>query len=194
VRIADAEGLDAVSIRRLAAELGARPMSLYDHFASKDDLLDSMMEEIVLEVLVPGSLPPDWRSALQAIARREYATFIRHPWMPALFGQRSRIGPNAQRFARQAAAATSSLPLGEDERWTMFGIVNDYVLGHSLRAVASPPDHGDLEDLIPDADLVVSPELASLPANIRSRASVERFEIGLDSVLDGLERRFLDNA
>jgi AcrR family transcriptional regulator len=194
LRIADAEGLDAVSIRRLAAELDARPMSLYDHFASKNDLLDSMMEEVALEVLVPGLLPQDWRPAAQAIARRSYATFVRHPWMATLFGRRPRFGPNSQKCALQAAAATSSLPLAEDVRWTVFGILNDYVLGHSIRAVAGPSDLKDLDDLIPDADLAAAPELASLPASIRSRGSAERFEIGLESVLDGLERRFLGNT
>lgn len=192
IRIADAEGLDAVSIRRVAAELDARPMSLYDHFLGKDEILASMLEKVVAEVLLPERLPSDWRLALQAIARRMYATFIAHPWLVVLFGRQPSFGPNSKRAASQAARATADLPLEQAERWTFFGTLNDYVLGHSLRAVTAPR-RDDLEDLISEADVAESPQLASLSESLRSRGAVERFEIGLEAVLDGLERRFLDH-
>ena len=63
--LADAEGLEAVSIRRVAAELGVRPMALYTHIASKDDLVALMLHEMSGELLVPEPLPDDWREALQ---------------------------------------------------------------------------------------------------------------------------------
>src|SRR3982751_1323550 len=81
VRVADQAGLDAVSIRRIAAELDARPMSLYDYFAGKDDLLDSMVGHVVAEVFLPDGLPPHWRDAVAAIGRRTYAVLRLHPWL-----------------------------------------------------------------------------------------------------------------
>jgi AcrR family transcriptional regulator len=190
IQIADSDGLDAVSIRRVAAELGARPMSLYGHISSKDDLLASMANEVIQEMLVQQPLPEDWREAIAAIARRMYAAFVRHPWVVLLFIRQARFGPNATKQAKQMARGLSSLRLEPSDVWLLQGTVNDYVLGHSLRAVA-PPSAGELADAISDTDVVEFPELAALKGTLRSRASAERFELGLQTVLDGVERRFL---
>src|SRR5262249_6534159 len=96
LRIADAEGIDAVSMRRVAAELGAGTMSLYYYVQSKDELLDLMQDEMLGEVLVPdGELPGEWRAALTAIAMRSFAAFARHPW--AIEAPPSAPGPNVMR-------------------------------------------------------------------------------------------------
>lgn len=189
VQVADGEGLDAVSIRRIAAELDARPMSLYDYFASKDDLLDSMVEQVVGEVLLPA-LPPHWRDAVGAIGRHTYTVLRRHPWLVIRFGRQPRFGPASRKAAEQAATAMEDLPVGEAERWEAFAVVIDYILGHSLRAVTAP-DASDLEEMISEAEMEESPQLASLSDSYRTRASAERFEIGLQTVLDGIEKRFL---
>jgi AcrR family transcriptional regulator len=188
IKIADAEGLDAVSIRRVAAELEARPMSLYSHIANKDELLASMAEQSVQEMLVQQPLPEDWREAVAAIARRMYATFVSHSWLILIFMQQPRFGPNATRQAKQMARAATSLSLEPAEIWLLQGTVNDYVLGHSLRATAAPTA-GQLANAVPKIDVVEFPELASLPDSLRARDSVERFETGLQIVLDGVERR-----
>ena len=71
LRIADAEGIDAVSMRRVAAELGAGTMTLYHYVRTKDDLLALVSDAVVGENIVPAhELPDDWREALSAIARR----------------------------------------------------------------------------------------------------------------------------
>ncbi len=191
VKLADAEGLEAVSIRRIAAVLDARPMSLYNHFDSKDDLLAAMADEVSREVLVEPPLPEEWREAVRAIAMRLYAAMITHPWLVVLFGRQPSFGPNATKLAKQMAEAVSTLPLEQAEVWTMLGTVNDYVLGHTLRAVAVVKPEA-LDNVIPESELANSPELASLPKWLRSRASVERFETGLQVVLDGVERRVRD--
>lgn len=193
VGIADAEGLDAVSIRRIATDLNARPMSLYNHFDSKDELLASMSDYVSGEVLVEPPLPEDWREALTAIARRLYAVMVTHPWLVFTYGRLPRFGPNATKLAKQMAEAVATLPLEGEEVWTMMGTVNDYVLGHSLRAAAAPRPK-DYDDAIPESEIAKSPELASLPKWLRSRASVERFESGLQIVLDGIERRVLSDS
>jgi AcrR family transcriptional regulator len=188
IRIADAEGLEAVSIRRIAAEIDARPMSLYDHFSSKDALLAAMADEIVSEVLVDPPLPDDWREAMTAIMRQLYGMLVRHPWLLAVTSRQPRFGPNSERQAAQLAEAMSGLSLDSAEMWILVGTVNDYVLGHSLRAI-SIPEPEELEDVIAEPAIDAIPELASLPDYLRTRDSVERFEAGLAAVLDGIERR-----
>ena len=183
IQIADAEGLDAVSIRRVAAALGARPMSLYDHFDSKDDLLASMANEVVAGVLIESPLPAGWREALTKIARRLYGTLVGHPWLVFVLPKRRRFGPNDSKQAEQLALALSSVKLEPAEVWTLVGTLNDYVLGHSLR-VALAPKGIDLEEAIPKSDLV-DPELAALPDWLRTRSTLERFESGLTTSSTG---------
>nr|WSX47890.1 TetR/AcrR family transcriptional regulator C-terminal domain-containing protein [Streptomyces sp. NBC_00974] len=85
VAVADAEGLAAVSMRRLAAELGVATMSLYRHVADKDDLLMRMMDSVMAENPLPADPPEDWREAIELAARQLWDLFRRHPWLaPAL--------------------------------------------------------------------------------------------------------------
>jgi AcrR family transcriptional regulator len=189
IRIADAEGLEAVSIRRIAAELDERPMSLYDHIADKDELLAMMGDEITGEIVVPGALPDGWREALMLIARRLYAALITHPWYVLVARQQyRRLGPNARRQASTLAAAVSGLDLEATEMWTVIGTMNDYVVGHGYRQVTGPPPSGE-DEVIPKGALSDAPELAALPDYLRTMAAVERFERGLEIVLDGIEVR-----
>ena len=85
VMIADAEGLDGLSMRRVATELGAGPMSLYRHVTDKDDLLLRMVDAALREARLPADPPPGWRPRLEVAARSLWAAFRRHPWLaPAL--------------------------------------------------------------------------------------------------------------
>jgi AcrR family transcriptional regulator len=190
MRIADAEGLEGVSIRRVAAELGSPPMSLYSHISSKEELFSSMANEAVGDILVKQPLPEDWREAVAIIARREYGVFVSHPWTIFLFTRQPRFGPNATRLAKQMARAVASLSLDPEDIWALQGTVNDYVLGHSLRA-ASSSSTAELADTLSQSDIVEFPELSALQEFLVSRASARRFELGLQAVLDGVERRFL---
>lgn len=191
IRLADAEGLEAVSIRRVAAELDGRAMSLYDHFASKRDLLAAMNDEVVGEMLTSEPLPDTWREAVAVSARTMFAAYSSHPWAIFVAAERPAPGTNAVELAKQMARALATLPLEHDDVWQVQGIVNDYVIGYSFRAVGTVNPE-DMEAAIAAADVAEFPELAALPDNLRTRSSIERFELGLQTVLDGIERRFLD--
>jgi AcrR family transcriptional regulator len=190
VRIADAEGLEAVSIRRLATELGVPPMTLYGRIAGKDELISLMADQVTGEVLIEGPQPEDWREALLALARRNYAVLVGHPWLPAATSvQYRQFGPNATAAARQYAESLKGQPLDSDDLWLIIGSITDYVLGHTLRAVTAPKPE-DIDQPIPKSDIVEAPELASLPEALRARSRVERFEAGLRLLLEGIERAY----
>jgi AcrR family transcriptional regulator len=186
--IADAQGLDSVSIRRVAAELGAPPMSLYGHIGSKQDLLARMADEVIAEVLLPDPMPELWREALGAIAARQYLAFTGHSWVISILIERLPLGPHAHAATTQAARALEKLPVEGAEVWELFGAINDYILGFSLRSVAGATAD-DLKQSITDVDVAELPDLAVLPETARSRSSPERFQFGLELLLDGIERR-----
>lgn len=188
--IADVDGLDAVSIRRVAAILEVRPMSLYTHIASKDELLALMANELVGTLIVEPPLPEDWREALTVLSHKMFVMFVSHPWLLALFTRRPRPGPNTALQAKQSLRAVEGLRLPPEEVWKLLGIVNDYVIGNALR-VATSGVARDLVDTFSEADRAAQPELAELPRFEQARLAHEGFEIGLQVVLDGVERRFV---
>jgi AcrR family transcriptional regulator len=193
IALADVDGLDAVSIRRVAAVLGVRPMSLYTHIASKDELLALMANELVGTLIVEHPLPEDWREALTTIARRQFRMFASHPWLLPLFTRRPRQGPNAARYAKQLAAAVERLDLPAEQMWTMLSIINDFILGHAMR-VATTGNTRDLVTSLRDEDRAALPEVEALARTEETRLAGEVFERGLQTVLDGVEQRFVSGS
>jgi AcrR family transcriptional regulator len=140
--IADADGFEAVTMRRIAAALGAGTMSLYRYIETKDDLLALIDDAILGEALVPSDLPADWREALTLIARQSRRAYLRHPWaVQALQGPAAAgasvgpyAGPNSLRHFEQCLAAMDGAPLSLPARLDLLAIVDDFVYGHLLRA------------------------------------------------------------
>jgi AcrR family transcriptional regulator len=188
--VADAEGLEAVSIRRVAGDLGARPMSLYTHIASKDDLVALMLHEMSGELLVPEPLPDDWREALRQIARRAYAAYVQHPWALQAFGRGTRVGPNMLRRAEQSAAAVATLDLSPADAWIALSIVHEWTIGHALHVVTLREDH-ELEGQLSGADPAEFPRMSEVFGVGREQSRDTIFDIALEAVLDGIERRFV---
>jgi AcrR family transcriptional regulator len=135
LRLADAEGLEAVSVRRVAAELDTRPMSLYSHIARKDDLIDLITDEVIGE-MVFEELPADWREALHALARRTWQVAERHPWIMGALTQRPRVGPNALRHSEQSLAAIASLGVDRRTAIALLRAVDSYTIGCGAVALA----------------------------------------------------------
>ena len=186
--IADDEGIEAVSMRRVAAALGAGTMTLYHYVRTKDDLLDLMDDTIMGEVLVPdGELAVGWRDALTQIATRSRDAFVRHPW--ALEGLRdSRGGPNGMKHFEQSLAAVSTLDLGFEEKLEIVLIVDDYVFGYVQRS--SPRQSASLTG---DARVAACEYLASLVATGRYPHTAAMFEgYEISDVFDRMVSAFRD--
>ena len=138
--LADTHGLDAVSVRRVAAALQTRPMDLYHYFARKDELIDLMVDEVIAAAVL-DELPPDWRDALTAIARALRAVCLAHPWVVTAAGRQALLGPNVMRHVEQSLQATAATGLDPAKRHAIWRAVDSYTMGH---AHLSPGrDHGD---------------------------------------------------
>jgi AcrR family transcriptional regulator len=138
IAVADAEGVEAVSMRRVAAELGLGTMSLYHYVRSKDELIDLMTDAILGGQIVPDEeLGRGWREALTAIANATRRNFERHPWMIGAMRPRPRAvpGPNSLRHFDQSVAAVAATGADIKTQMEIVALVDDYVFGFAVRAV-----------------------------------------------------------
>src|SRR5262245_15513203 len=97
-RLADAGGLEQVTMRRLAEELGVEAMSLYHHVPNKDAILDGMIDLVFREIELPP-MEVDWKEAMRRRSASVRAALLRHPWAISLMESRSALGPaNLQHY------------------------------------------------------------------------------------------------
>lgn len=108
IALADEGGLEAVSLRKVAARLNAGPMRLYGYISTKDELFDLMADEVYAEIL-PGEQPGDWREALRILAHRTRQAALRHEWLADLLGGRPTLGPNGFAVTEAKLAALDGL-------------------------------------------------------------------------------------
>jgi AcrR family transcriptional regulator len=133
VAIADAEGLEALSMRRVAAELSTGTTSLYRYVDSRDDLLD-LMVDAVHDNHAP--LTGDWRADLEAYAHHERELWLRHTWLAPLLATRPSLGPNWLRGLEHALTAAAPLTSDIAGAASAVGLIRDYVRGAVMRELA----------------------------------------------------------
>jgi AcrR family transcriptional regulator len=180
--VADREGFEAVSMRRVAQELGVGTMSLYYYVKDKDDLIAVMDDALMSEALVP-SLPKDWRRAMIEIAKRTRAVFIRHPW--ALVSMLTAPpGLNAMRHVEQCLEALAGASMTAKQKLTLLATVDDFVFGYALREAAVGAEV-DFEFAKAQLATGAFPRLAEVFGGGRFEANKDRFERGLRALLDG---------
>jgi AcrR family transcriptional regulator len=208
LEIADSEGLEALSMRRIAEALGAGTMTLYYYVRSKEDLL-ALVEDAVMGEITDACepLPQGWRPALRKLAGATRAICLRHAWaLQSLTGMR--IGPNGLRHIEHSLQAVTSIDLPTGQKLELLSIIDDYVFGHCT-ASTRRRTHLQLdrkaaralrEAINRSLDEGHYPELRALIGNddpvdafIKSSGFMtddHRFETGLDALLDGLAKHF----
>jgi len=194
VRLADSEGVDGLSMRRLAGALGAGAMSLYHYVASKDELLDAMIDVVFEEIELP-SAEAEWQSAMRQEAASTREVLARHPWATSLMESRTSPGPANLRHREAVTAclrrAGFSVVMATHANW----LLNSYVYGYALQAASLPFDTADelagmvddvyLPQLPPDEFPYLNESAAALLA--AGYDPTEEFSFGLDLVLAALE-------
>lgn len=211
IEIADAEGFEALSMRRVAAHLGAGTMTLYHYVATKDELLALVHDAIIAELVIEDAqLPNGWRDGMREIAQRTCAAFIDHPWI-ADMPRPAHGGPNGTRHAEQSLAVMAQTGLPAAECLELTALVDDYVFGYVRRynamretvgnhAAAVSKEHREsFAERIAELDPEAFPHLHALFTDgdpVRQAQQFaervvdpSRFERGLEILLDGIEQR-----
>ncbi|WP_037675817.1 TetR/AcrR family transcriptional regulator C-terminal domain-containing protein [Streptomyces griseus] len=136
VAMLDAEGIEALSMRKLGARLNAGATSLYRHVATKDELMELAVDEVAAEIHVPDADSPDWRAAAAEAAHSFRATALRHPWLSSVLGQAglAYLGPNLMTFSERLAALFTAAGFPEPSR--AIDAVLSYTIGMSTTEAA----------------------------------------------------------
>ncbi|WP_020498080.1 TetR/AcrR family transcriptional regulator [Sciscionella marina] len=204
IELADAEGLGAVSFRRIAGVLEAGPMRLYGYLATKEELFDLMVDAVYAEIVPANTSASGWRARLTEIAHRTRETALRHDWLVDLFGGRPNIGPNGLAFHEASLAALDEVAGFEqvDTMMDAIGAVHGYVLGavraevterRAERATGMDEQHWQQANGAYMTKMLATgayPMLARVVEDASHPAPGTAFTARLEAVLDGIEARF----
>ncbi|WP_181770722.1 TetR/AcrR family transcriptional regulator [Amycolatopsis pittospori] len=200
IELLDTEGIDALSMRKLGMRLDVAAASMYTHVASKDELVELVVDEIYGEVALPEAGP--WRAAAPRFAHDLRSVFLRHPWIASLLGETgvAYLGPNVLRLSEAALTLFEDAGFSLEDADLAWNTVMAYVVGRATSEAAwlstltrSGLGEQEWKDrLWPTAEQAVRdhPRLKKLYAARRNRKPGEinssDFANGLECVLDGL--------
>ena len=193
VGIADREGIEALTMRRLASELDAGAMSVYYHVPGKDEIISGMIELVVGEMALPGD-GPGWKAAMKTAATSAHEVLLRHPWATAMILSRPVVSRARLRQMDAILGCLRGAGFTAAETDLAYHVLDSHIMGFTLWLVGI---RAGLERLGPVSnafDLFDADALPHLAEHAREHMRERRpdepgpFEFGLDLILDGLER------
>jgi AcrR family transcriptional regulator len=198
IRIADAEGLEALSMRRVASELGVGTMSLYRYVPGKAELLDLMLDR-VNAIPEGATLGDDWRTAMETMMRGLWSLYTEHTWLPWVDQSRPVLGPNAMASLELALAALDDAGLTDQERIAVISMIDAFVQG--LARMVNAPVLAERRTGVTDQEFWQAqapvmesamrsgayPHMQGMTEDAFAQPPDEFFEFGLTWLLDGLE-------
>jgi AcrR family transcriptional regulator len=193
LRIADKQGLAALSMRKLAQELGVEAMSLYHHVKNKEDILDGLLEVVVGEIEVPA-IGGDWREAMRRRASSAHDVLMAHPWATMLLMSRISVGPAMMRYVNATLGCLRESGFSFPTADYAWNAMDSYIYGYTLQQLNFPFEPDEYPDaaaaFVPDVAADAYPYLVGLSAEVIARRhdGVHSLAFGFDLILDGLER------
>ena len=191
---ADQGGLEALTIRTLAEELGVAPMALYRHVANKDDLIDAMIDVVFSEIGLPSG-GADWKTAMRERAISVRDALTRHPWAIGLMESRRRPGPANLRHHDAVIGKLRAAGFSVEMAAHAYSLLDSYIYGFALTKMNLPfettADVADVaETMLQPFPVNEYPNLVEFIAEHAMKPGYDygdEFEYGLDVILDGLD-------
>jgi AcrR family transcriptional regulator len=193
VELADASGVEALTMRRLGEELGFEAMSLYRHVANKQDLLDGMLDLVLAEWQLPEG-DDDWQTAIRTSANSVHDALRRHPWAARLLMTGSHLRPVRLRYMDGLLSRLHDAGFDATTTYSVYHLLDGFIFGFSLWEIAytSLPMDGEavskLMATIPWDDYPRLAEHRDQHMNEGPHREASAFQIGLDLILDGLQK------
>jgi AcrR family transcriptional regulator len=191
IALADAEGIEALSMRRLAKELGVEAMSLYNHVANKEEIIAGILDAVAGEIELPEGV--DWKSALRRNAISVRDVLLQHRWASALWMSRQNSGPARLRFGDWVLRTFREAGFSKELTYDAFHVFEAYVMGYANQQLSFPYKGEEIASIaasflerLPVDDY---PDFAEhVRQHLEPHEGKGGFELGLDLLLDGLER------
>jgi AcrR family transcriptional regulator len=189
--LADASGVEALTMRRLGDELGFEAMSLYRHVANKNDLLDGMLDLVLEEWKLPDG-HADWREAIRASASSVHDALRRHPWAAQLLMTGSHVRPARLAYMDRLLATLRQAGFDADASYSVYHLLDGYIFGFTLWEIAYssvPLDAEAVTQLMQTIPWDEYPQLAEHRDQHMTdgpHREVSAFDVGLDLILAGL--------
>jgi AcrR family transcriptional regulator len=194
IALADASGIEALSMRKLGQELGVEAMSLYNHVANKDDILDGIVDLVFGEIALPSG-EGDWKPAMRKRAISAHEALLRHPWAPSLMQSRGRPGPATLRHHDSVLGSLRTAGFSLVMAAHAVSVIDGYVYGFALQQINIPLQSREQVAVVGESILRQMagdyPHLAEMITEHAMKPGYDyskEFEFGLDLILDGLER------
>ena len=193
IELADEQGIDSLSMRKLADQLGVKAMSLYNHVTNKEDVLDGMVDIVAGKIQTP-SLNGNWKEAMRKRAISAHAVLVKHPWASMLMLSRINIGPAMLNYVNATIGCLNeagfSLPMA-DHIWNT---LDSYIYGFSIQELNFPIDPSEYaktaQDYLPIVPAEQYPYLNAMAHQVidGTHQGIHEFTFGLDLILDSMER------
>jgi AcrR family transcriptional regulator len=195
IALADAEGIGALTMRRLAQQVGVEAMSLYHHVPNKDDILDGMIDIVFSEIELPA-IGTDWKTAMRQRAKSARTVLARHPWAISLMESRRAPGPATLRHHDAVLGCLRYAGFSIELTAHAYSVLDSYIYGFAQQEASLPlttPAEtkevagGIMQHLQPDD----YPHLIELMTQHALRPGYDygdEFDFGLELILDGLQR------
>jgi AcrR family transcriptional regulator len=191
LRLADSEGIAALTMRRLAQELGVEAMSLYHHVANKDDILDGIVDLVVGEIEVPPA-GTDWKTAMRHRANSAHEVLLAHPWAALLIMSRFNIGIGMTRYLDATLGRLREGGFTIDGALDAWHALDSHIYGFTVQELNLPFEVEETQqvsaEVLGQFDAAQFPHVVEVITQIMQTGRVEDFGFGLDLILDGLER------
>ena len=192
IDFADHNGIESLSMRKLARELGVEAMTLYYYVASKKDLLEGMADLVAEEIELPSG-DVDWREATRRRAASAHEVLARHHWASPLW-MRVMIGPARMRYMDFALSVYRRAGLDPQSTELAFHAVENHIVGYTIQEVDFPLETDDLAAMAKSfLETLPKEEFPHLAEHVEQHLTHESigggdFEFGLELLLDGIER------
>ena len=192
VKLADSGGIDSLSMRKLAQKLRVEAMSLYNHVANKDEILDGIVEKVVGEIDVP-LIGGDWRSEMLRRANSAHLVLMQHPWATMLIVSRPNVGPVMLRYVDATIGCLVEAGFSYADADHAWNAIDSYTYGFTLQKLNfpfAPEEYADVaKEFLPQIPPGDFPYLYGMSKKIiaKSHDGVHDLQFGLNLVLDGLE-------
>jgi len=195
VLLADEDGLESLTMRELGLRLGVEAMSLYNHVANKDDILDGMVDLVVSEIDLPSDTV-DWKAAMRGRAISAQSVFSRHPWASGLIDSRESSGPARLRYFDWVVGTLRRAGFTLEMAARAFSVLDSYIYGFGRQQLNMSAGRDIKPEEMAEAFLRAIPadeypyhrEMVVEYAMNSGHDECADFEFGLDLILDGLQR------